>query len=65
MIRSGIIILMNGRLLFPDIYSTRLCDKIAVFNKGKMIEYGSFEELMKIKGLYYDFFEKQAEYLKN
>ena len=46
------------------IYSTRFCDKIAVFDKGEMKEYGSFEELMELKGLYYDFFQKQAEYFK-
>lgn len=46
------------------IYSTRFCDKIAVFDKGEMIEYGNFEELMELKGLYYDFFQKQAEYFK-
>ena len=46
------------------IYSTRFCDKIAVFDRGKMVEYGTFDELMKLKGLYYDFFQKQAEYFK-
>jgi ATP-binding cassette subfamily B protein/ATP-binding cassette subfamily C protein len=46
------------------IYSTRFCDNIAVFDKGEMIEYGTFEELMELKGLYYDFFQKQAEYFK-
>ena len=46
------------------IYSTRFCDKIAVFEKGEIKEYGSYEELMALKGLYYDFFKKQAECLK-
>jgi ABC-type multidrug transport system fused ATPase/permease subunit len=46
------------------IYSTRFCDKIAVFNKGEIVEYGTFEELQEQKGLYYDFFQKQAEYFK-
>ena len=46
------------------ISSTRFCDKIAVFNKGEIVEFGTFDELMGIKGLYYDFFEKQAEYFK-
>lgn len=44
------------------IYSTRCCDKIAVFEKGEIREYGTYEELMELKGLYYDFYEKQAEY---
>lgn len=46
------------------IYSTRFCDKIAVFEKGEMKEYGTFEELMEQKGLYYDFYQQQAEYFK-
>lgn len=46
------------------ISSTRFCDKIAVFDKGEIVEFGTFEELMSTKGLYYDFFEKQAEYFK-
>ena len=44
------------------IYSTRFCDKIAVFEKGEIKEYGTFEELMENKGLYYEFFKKQSEY---
>ena len=46
------------------ISSTRFCDRIAVFDKGEIIELGTFKELMDLKGLYYDFFEKQAEYFK-
>lgn len=46
------------------ISSTRFCDRIAVFDKGEIIELGTFDELMDLKGLYYDFFQKQAEYFK-
>ena len=46
------------------INSTRFCDKIAVFEKGEIIEYGTFEELMALKGLYYSFFKTQAELYK-
>ena len=46
------------------ISSTRFCDKIAVFDKGEIVEFGTFDELMSLKGLYFDFFEKQAEYFK-
>jgi len=52
-------------LISHRIYSTRFCDNIAVFEKGEMVEYGSFDELMDKKGLYYEFFEKQAEYFKD
>ncbi|MCD7785014.1 MAG: ABC transporter ATP-binding protein/permease [Oscillospiraceae bacterium] len=43
------------------INSTRFCDKIAVFDHGQIKEYGTFEELMNLHGLYYTFFETQAE----
>lgn len=51
-------------LISHRIYSTRFCDKIAVFDKGKIKEYGTFDKLMEQKGLYYDFFQQQAEYFK-
>lgn len=51
-------------LVSHRIYSTRFCDHIAVFDKGEVVEYGNFEQLMEQRGLYYDFFEKQAEYFK-
>lgn len=40
--------------------STRFCDRIAVFDKGEIVEYGTYDELMNLKGLYYNFFETQA-----
>lgn len=46
------------------INSTRFCDRIAVFDEGKIKEYGTFDELMTLKGLYYHFFETQAELYK-
>jgi ABC-type multidrug transport system fused ATPase/permease subunit len=51
-------------LVSHRIYSTRFCDKIAVLDKGELKECGTFNELMKKKGLYYAFFEQQAEYFK-
>ena len=51
-------------LVSHRIYSTRFCDKIAVFDKGEIREYGTFDELMSLRGVYYDFFEQQAEYFK-
>lgn len=44
------------------IYSSRFCDKIAVFEKGEIREYGSYDELMALKGLYFEFYNMQAEY---
>jgi ATP-binding cassette subfamily B protein/ATP-binding cassette subfamily C protein len=43
------------------IYSTRFCDRIAVFDKGEVVECGTYHELMQLKGLYYEFYQKQAE----
>ena len=57
----------EGRLtiyISHRISSTRFCDRIAVFDKGEIKEYGTFDELMEQKGLYYDFFRKQAEYFR-
>lgn len=46
------------------INSTRFCDRIAVFDQGQIKEYGTFDELMDLHGLYYTFFETQAELYK-
>lgn len=46
------------------IYSTRFCDRIAVFDNGEIKECGTFEELMALEGLYYDFYKTQAEFFK-
>lgn len=45
--------------------STRFCDVIAMFDDGKLIEYGSHDELMKQQGKYAEMFELQAHYYKN
>jgi ABC-type multidrug transport system fused ATPase/permease subunit len=44
------------------VYSSRFCDKIAVFEKGEIKEYGTYEELMRLQGKYFDLYNKQAEY---
>lgn len=41
--------------------STRFCDKIALFHNGKIVEYGTHEELMEQKTIYYDMYSKQSE----
>ena len=51
-------------LISHRIYSTRFCDKIAVFDKGELKEYGTLNELMDLNGLYRDFYEQQAKYFK-
>ena len=42
--------------------SSRFCDKVAVFQKGEIVEYGSHEELMNRNGVYRELFRMQSEY---
>lgn len=43
--------------------SCRFCDKIAVFDNGQIIQYGSHEELLKAKGKQYEkMYMAQAQY---
>lgn len=44
--------------------STRFCDKIAFIEDGKLKEYGSHDELMKLDNLYANMFNIQARYYK-
>lgn len=41
--------------------STRLADRILVLEQGKLVEYGSFKELMELGGVYANLYRKQAE----
>ena len=41
--------------------TVRNADRIIVFDKGKIVEHGSHEELMAIKGKYYKAFQIQAK----
>lgn len=52
-------------ILISHRFSTvRRADKIAVMDKGKIVEYGSHDELMKKKGLYEELFSLQAKAYK-
>lgn len=42
--------------------STKFCDKIAVFDHGHIVEYGTHDELMKKKGKYAELFKMQAQF---
>lgn len=42
--------------------STKFCDKIALFDGSGVKEYGTHEELMAKKGMYYDMFVIQGKY---
>lgn len=41
--------------------STHFCDKIALFENGQIIEYGTHSELMENRGKYYQMYSKQSE----
>lgn len=45
--------------------STRFCDQVAMFAEGRMIEYGSHDELMAKGGEYARMFELQAQYYQD
>jgi len=45
--------------------SATTADQILVINNGECCEKGSHRELMGLGGLYYDLFNKQAEYYKD
>lgn len=42
--------------------STKIADEILVFNEGTIVENGSFESLMNLKGLYFQMFEQQRSW---
>jgi ABC-type multidrug transport system fused ATPase/permease subunit len=42
--------------------STHFCDRIAMFEEGKLVEEGTHEELMALGGKYADMFAVQAKY---
>jgi len=42
--------------------SSKFCDNVAVFSKGKIIEYGAHKELIKNKKYYYELFNLQAQF---
>ena len=44
--------------------STRFCDRIAMFADGRLVEYGTHEELMALGGAYADLFNTQAQYYR-
>ncbi|MCR5119420.1 MAG: ABC transporter ATP-binding protein/permease [Lachnospiraceae bacterium] len=44
--------------------STRFCDHVAMFEDGRLAEYGTHSELMDKKGKYAEMFAMQAQYYK-
>lgn len=44
--------------------SSRICDKVLVFQKGRLVEQGNHKELMEQGGLYKELFQMQAKYFE-
>ena len=44
--------------------SARFCDHIAVFEGGRIVQYGNHRELMEAEGIYRELFELQAAYYR-
>lgn len=42
--------------------SVVLADEILVFDNGKLVEHGAFQELMKIQGLFFDMYKEQRRW---
>ena len=61
--------LVGGKTAFyisHRLSSCKFCDSIAVFSEGKIAEYGSHEELIRIpSGIYAKMFEAQAKYYRD
>lgn len=45
--------------------AVQLADKIAVFENGKIKEYGTSKELYKKRGIYAEMYDKQAQFYRN
>ncbi len=54
----------TGIYISHRLSSTRFCDKIAMFKDGRIVEYGTHDELIALKGEYYSIYETQAQYYK-
>lgn len=55
--RGKTVVLVSHRVGFA-----RMADRIFMMQDGKLVEVGTHEELMKLKGIYSDFYSKQAEW---
>ena len=41
--------------------ASTIADNIAVFSDGEIVEYGKHEDLINLRGIYYDMYEKQSK----
>lgn len=68
LVQNGINKLLKGRTSFVIAHrlsTIRDCDKIMVINEGKIVEAGTHDELLKLKGYYYNLYMAQYRFLKD
>ena len=66
LVQKGIENLIKGRTSFVIAHrlsTIRDCDKILVISDGEIIEAGTHDELLRNKGMYYDLYSAQYEFL--
>ena len=66
LVQKGIERLIKGRTSFVIAHrlsTIRDCDKILVISDGEIIEAGTHDELLRNKGMYYDLYSAQYEFL--
>ncbi len=52
-------------LITHRLSAVQLADKVAVFDNGKLAEYGTHKELYENNGLYKEMFDKQSEFYRS
>jgi ATP-binding cassette subfamily C protein len=51
----------TGIFISHRLSSTKFCHKVAMFEDSRLVEFGTHDELMALKGKYYDLYETQAQ----
>ena len=67
LVQNGINKLLKGRTSFVIAHrlsTIRDCDKIMVIDDGRIVEAGTHDELLKLKGYYYNLYMAQYRFLK-
>ena len=67
-IQEALTLLSKGRttiMIAHRLSTLRDADKLIVIENGRMPEYGTHDELIRKKGIYYDLYKLQLEALKN
>ena len=52
-------------LITHRLSTVQLADKVAVFDNGSVVEYGTHKELYEKGGMYTEMFDKQAQFYRD